>query len=75
MTARKREQKARMARDRERNSTAGAMTSSDSPYLVAGIERYGRVASRRGIEPRHPDGDRHANGDCHTDRNCDSAVH
>jgi len=36
------------------NPPTGACSSMESAYTTAGVERYGRVAARRGIEPRHP---------------------
>jgi len=40
--------------DRKRSSDGLAGTSICSNYTTVGVERYGRVAGARGIEPRHP---------------------
>ncbi len=42
------------ALERAPASAGGAHTSMRSTYTTAGIERYGRVAANRAIEPRHP---------------------
>lgn len=34
--------------------TGRAGTVMDAPYAYAAIDRYGRVAARHGVEPRHP---------------------
>lgn len=43
-----------VACEQQRDSVRGAHTWMDAPELLAGIERYGRVASVHGVEPRHP---------------------
>jgi asparagine synthase (glutamine-hydrolysing) len=43
-----------LARQRIRSPDGQAGTSMTLNYTTVGVERYGRVAAARGIEPRHP---------------------
>lgn len=54
LDARRRARAQAAACERRQVAVAGAQTAMNSPFLLAGIERYDRVAAAHGIEPRHP---------------------